>query len=66
MPRISELALQAAILERGVGMVIVPGDVAAQTVDHEMLRHPILTDRPVSRATVAGLGNAVDLVCCFL
>ena len=34
MPRVSELALQAAILERGVGMVILPGDVAAQTVEH--------------------------------
>ena len=62
MPRISELALQAAILERGVGMVIVPGDVAAQTVDHEMLRHPILTDRPVSRPTDAALAKAVELV----
>ena len=62
MPRISELALQAAILERGVGMVIVPGDVAAQKVEHEMLRHPVLTDRPVSRPTDAALGRAVELI----
>ena len=62
MPRISELALQAAILERGVGMVILPGDVAAQEVDHEMLRHPILTDRPVSRPTEDALKRAVELV----
>jgi len=62
MPRISELALQAAILERGVGMVILPGDVAAQEVDHEMLRHPILTDRPVSRPTEDALQRAVELV----
>ena len=40
MPRVSELALQAAILERGVGMVILPGDIAAQTVDHPMLPPP--------------------------
>ena len=33
MPRASELALQAAILERGVGMIILPGDIAAQTVE---------------------------------
>ena len=33
MPRLSELALQAAILERGVGMVILPGDVGAAEVD---------------------------------
>jgi pyruvate dehydrogenase (quinone) len=62
MPRISELALQAAILERGVGMVIVPGDVAAQTVDHPMLRHPVLTDRPVIRPTDEALDKAVRLV----
>jgi len=62
MPRISELALQAAILERGVGMVILPGDVAAQEVTHEMLRHPVLTDRPVSRPTDEALQHAVELV----
>ena len=62
MPRISELALQAAVLERGVGMVIVPGDVAAQTVDHEMLRHPVLTDRPVSRPTDEALDKAAELI----
>ena len=48
MPRVSELALQAAILDRGVGMVILPGDVAAEKVDKPMLGHPILTDRPVA------------------
>ena len=59
MPRVSELALQAAILERGVGMVILPGDVAAQTVDHPMLRHPVLTDRPVIRPDDEALDKAV-------
>ncbi len=62
MPRISELALQAAILERGVGMVIVPGDVAAMTVENPMLAHPILTDRPVSRPTDAALERAVEMI----
>jgi pyruvate dehydrogenase (quinone) len=62
MPRVSELALQAAILERGVGMIILPGDVAAQKVDHPMLRHPILTDRPVMRPTDAALDKAAELV----
>ena len=62
MPRVSELALQAAILERGVGMIILPGDIAAQTVEHEMLRHPILTDRPVIRPTDDALAKAVTLI----
>ena len=62
MPRISELALQAAILERGVGMVIVPGDVAAQKVDRPMLRHPVLTDRPLIRPDDEALEKAVALL----
>ena len=62
MPRVSELALQAAILERGVGMIILPGDVAAQKVEHPMLRHPVLTDRPVMRPTEQALDKAVELV----
>ena len=60
MPRVSELALQAAILERGVGMIILPGDIAAQTVEHEMLRHPILTDRPVIRPDRRGARQGRD------
>ena len=62
MPRVSELALQAAILERGVGMIVLPGDVAAQEVEHPMLGHPVLTDRPVMRPTDAALDKAVQLV----
>src|SRR4051794_13812185 len=62
MPRVSELALQAAILERGVGMIILPGDIAAQTVEHPMLRHPILTDRPVIRPDDEALEKAMQLI----
>ena len=62
MPRVSELALQAAILERGVGMIILPGDVAAQTVDHPMLRHPVLTDRPLIRPSDEVLDKAARLI----
>jgi pyruvate dehydrogenase (quinone) len=62
MPRLSELALQAAILDRGVGMVILPGDVAAMEIEHELVKHPILTDRPVSRPTDEALDRAAELV----
>ena len=62
MPRVSELALQAAILERGVGMVILPGDIAAQTVETPMLGHPVLTDRPVIRPSDEALEKAVQLI----
>ena len=62
MPRISELALQAAILERGVGMIILPGDVAAMEVENPMLGHPVLTDRPLIRPSDEALDKAVRLI----
>ena len=62
MPRLSELALQAAILGRGVGMVIVPGDIAAQEVRHEMVKHPIVTERPVIRPCDSALDEAAELI----
>ncbi len=48
MPRMAELAIQAAFLERGVGMVMLPGDVGHETVDRPMLPHPIARSRPES------------------
>jgi pyruvate dehydrogenase (quinone) len=62
MPRLSELALQAAILERGVGMVILPGDVGAAEVTNPMLKHAIVTERPVIRPNDAELDRAAELV----
>jgi pyruvate dehydrogenase (quinone) len=49
MPRLAELAMQAAILERGVGMIILPGDICAAEIEHPMLPHPLITERPVVR-----------------
>src|SRR6476659_2881246 len=62
MPRLSELALQAAILGRGVGMVILPGDVGAAKVTKPMLKHAIVTERPVIRPTDAALDHAAQLI----
>lgn len=62
MPRLSELAIQAAILGRGVGMLIVPGDIAAHEIEHEMVRHPIITSRPVVRPTDEALDEAAVLI----
>ena len=62
MPRLSELALQAAILGRGVGMVIVPGDIAAREVSHEMVKHPIITERPVIRPCDSSLDEAAEVI----
>jgi pyruvate dehydrogenase (quinone) len=62
MPRLSELAIQAAIHERGVGMIILPGDIAATTIEHPLVKHPILTDRPVIRPHDEALDRAAELV----
>lgn len=62
MPRLSELAIQAAIYERGVGMLIVPGDIAAAKIEHPMVKHPILTDLPRIRPDESALDKAVELV----
>jgi len=62
MPRLSQLALQAAILDRGVGIVILPGDIAAAKVDAPLLEHSVVTGRPVARPTDTALDEARDMI----
>jgi pyruvate dehydrogenase (quinone) len=62
MPRIAELAIQAAVLEGGVGMVILPGDVGAMKVEAPVVRHPLGTHRPRIRPSEADLDGLVDLI----
>ncbi len=62
MPRIAELAMQAAILERGVGMVILPGDVGAAVIEHPLLKHAVVTERPVVRPSDATLDEAAAII----
>jgi pyruvate dehydrogenase (quinone) len=62
MPRISELALQAAILGRGVGMVILPGDISAAEVEHDLIQRPLITQRPLIRPTNADIDRAAALI----
>jgi pyruvate dehydrogenase (quinone) len=46
MPRLAELALEAAILERGGGMVILPADVGVMEVDGPTVGRPLSKSRP--------------------
>ena len=62
MPRVAELAMQAAILERGVGMVILPGDIAAMNVDEPVLGHPLAMVRPEIRPRDADVAALADLI----
>jgi len=62
MPRIAELAMQAAILERGVGMVILPGDIGAMNVDAPLLGHPLALARPEIRPSDADVAKLASLI----
>jgi len=62
MPRIAELAMQAAVLEGGVGMVILPGDVGAMKVENPVLRHPLAMERPETRPSEADLDELATLI----
>jgi len=62
LPRLAELAMQAAILERGVGMIILPGDVSAATIEHPMLEHPLCKERPLVRPLDADLDRVAALI----
>lgn len=55
MPRLAELAVEAAILERGVGMVILPGDVGVKEVDHPNGGRPLAKIKPKIRPVDADL-----------
>ena len=54
--------MQAAILERGVGMVILPGDVGAAKIAHPLLKHRVVTERPVVRPSDAALDEAAAII----
>ena len=62
MPRLAELAMQTAILERGVGMIILPGDVSAATIDHPMLEHPIARTRSSVRPPDQELDRLAEMI----
>lgn len=61
LPRLSELALQSAILDRGVGMVILPGDICAMEVP-DGARDPLHTHRPELRPSDTALDEAAEVI----
>jgi pyruvate dehydrogenase (quinone) len=60
MPRLAELALEAAVLERGVGMVILPGDVAVMEVEDPTGGRPLANIRPKIRPVDADLDRLTE------
>ena len=62
MPRLAELALEAAILERGVGMVILPGDIGVMEVDDPTGGRPLSKSRPKIRPSDTDLDRLVERI----
>lgn len=62
MPRLSKLAIEAAILERGVGVIILPGDIAAAEIESPAGKHVISASRPRTRPSDELLDQARDLI----
>jgi pyruvate dehydrogenase (quinone) len=62
MPRLAELALEAAILERGVGMVVLPGDIGVTDVDDPIGGRPLAKVKPKVRPVDADLGRLTETV----
>jgi pyruvate dehydrogenase (quinone) len=60
MPRLAELALEAAILERGVGMVVLPGDIGVMEVDEPTGGRPLVKSRPKIRPVDTDLDRLVE------
>jgi pyruvate dehydrogenase (quinone) len=62
IPRLAELALEAAVLERGVGMVILPGDVGVMEVEAARDGRPLAKARPKIRPVDADLDTLAGLI----
>jgi pyruvate dehydrogenase (quinone) len=63
MPRTLQIAMQQALSNRGVSVVVLPGDIAAQPMPNETLTHESLFERPTLRpneAAVARLANMLN------
>jgi len=62
MPRLAEQAMQAAIMKRGVGMIILPGDICAAEIKHPMVQHPLIKERPLMRPLDSDLDEVAKLL----
>jgi pyruvate dehydrogenase (quinone) len=61
--RVTQIAVQHAIGQGGVGVVVLPGDIAAEPAEAEFLEHAYrLGQRPTARPSDDVLGELEDLV----
>lgn len=62
MPRVLQIAIQSAISLRGVGVVVVPGDVAGLPAKNEALEHPPAMARTIVRPAEADVQRLADML----
>lgn len=55
MPRTLQIAMQMAVSRGGVSVIVLPGDVAMQTMPDDTLSHNLMMTRPVVRPSDADL-----------
>ncbi len=62
MPRVLHTAMQHAVSRRGVSVVVLPGDVAAQRAVHPDQERPLFTPAPCVRPSDGELRDLADFV----
>ncbi len=62
MPRVLQIAMQTAVSLGGVGVIVLPGDIAAQKLPDETLAHGIVSNRPTIRPNVESLEKLAQMI----
>jgi pyruvate dehydrogenase (quinone) len=62
MPRTLQIAMQHAISQRGVSVIVLPGDIAEQTMEDIHLAHPVADTCPAVRPCDSTLQELADLL----
>lgn len=62
MPRVLQIAMQNAVSLGGVGVIVLPGDIAAGKLPNDTLAHNIVTNRPTVRPNEESVGKLAQMI----
>jgi len=62
LPRILHMAMRAAVEERGVAVVVIPGEIFLQKADESAWRRPVTATRSVVRPDDVSLRHAAEIL----
>jgi len=62
MPRVLQIAMQNALSLGGVGVIVLPGDIAAEKLPGEILAHNIVSNRPTIRPNADSLEKLARMI----